>query len=51
MDEKQAWQCFEKTGSIEAYLLYHALDQKESQKGNDMQTQGHPSSDQQHCRG
>lgn len=49
MDERQAWLCFEKTGSIEAYLLYHALEQKEKEKGYDMQSQGHPSADQPHC--
>ncbi len=50
MDQKEAWQCFEKTGSIEAYLLYRAVEQKENEKGYDMQSQGHPSSDQQHRR-
>lgn len=48
MDERQAWQCFENTGSIEAYLLYHALEQKEKQSGYDMQSQGHPPKDQPH---
>lgn len=50
MDQNQAWQCFEKTGSIEAYLLYRSMEQKESQKGYDMQNEGHTSADQQHRR-
>ena len=48
--KKSDYTCFEKTGNIEAYLLYRALDQKENQKGNDMQSEGYPSADQQYRR-
>ena len=39
MTQKEAWAIFEKTGSVEAYLLYHALENKEKQ--NDPQSQGY----------
>ena len=42
MDQKEAWKCFENTGSVEAYLLYHALESKEKEAGYDMQGQGDP---------
>ena len=42
MDQKEAWKCFENTGSVEAYLLYHALEEKERQPGYDVQGQGYP---------
>lgn len=45
MDQNEAWKCFENTGSVEAYLLYHALGDKEKQPGYDMQGQGNPAAD------
>ncbi len=45
MDQKDAWKCFENTGSVEAYLLYHALEDKEKRPGYDMQGQGYPAAD------
>ncbi len=40
MTQKEAWNYFEKTGSVEAYLLYHALDSKEKEP-DDLQSQGY----------
>lgn len=40
MTEQEAWKYFETTGSVEAYLLYHALESKE--KPDDVQSQGDP---------
>ena len=31
MDEKQAWECFRNTGSVEAYLQYARLIQQKHQ--------------------
>ncbi len=45
MDQKEAWKCFENTGSVEAYLLYHALEEKEKRPEYDMQSQGYPAAD------
>ncbi|MBQ8600757.1 MAG: YqzL family protein [Clostridia bacterium] len=46
MDRKEAWQCFENTGSVEAYLAYRALEQKESEY--DLQSQRNSAEDQTH---
>ncbi len=46
MDRKEAWQCFENTGSVEAYLAYCALDRKETE--NDLQSQRNSIEDQSH---
>ncbi|MBQ7034305.1 MAG: YqzL family protein [Clostridia bacterium] len=43
MDEREAWKCFENTGSVEAYLLYHALEQKKETE-YDAQGQGYSAS-------
>ncbi len=45
MDQKEAWKCFENTGSVEAYLLYHALESKEKDPGYDAQGQGNFTAD------
>lgn len=45
MDRKEAWQCFENTGSVEAYLLYNALGNKEKDPGHDAQGQGYSAAD------
>ena len=45
MDQNDAWKCFENTGSVEAYLLYHAFEDKEKQSGYDVQGQGDPVAD------
>ncbi len=45
MDQNEAWKCFENTGSVEAYLLYHALESKEKDAGYDVQGQGYPAAD------
>ncbi len=39
MDQKEAWKCFENTGSVEAYLLYQALAGREKEPGYDVQSQ------------
>lgn len=44
MDRKEAWQCFENTGSVEAYLAYRALEQKEAEY--DLQSQRNSTEDQ-----
>ncbi len=41
MDEKEAWKYFEKTGSVEAYLLYSAYGNQERDAGHDAQSQGY----------
>ncbi len=46
MDSKEAWQRFENTGSVEAYLEYRALDQKEKGADYDLQSQRNSSEDQ-----
>ena len=46
MDRKEAWQCFENTGSVEAYLAYRALEQKEA--NDDLQSQRNSTEDQSH---
>ncbi len=45
MDEREAWKYFENTGSIEAYLLYTALEKKESHPEYDTQSQGRSAAD------
>ncbi len=45
MTQKEAWNYFEKTGSVEAYLLYHALESKENQQ-DDLQSQGYSAANQ-----
>ena len=39
MDKREAWRCFENTGSVEAYLLYQMLDKKEREPLDDAQGQ------------
>ena len=46
MDRKEAWQQFENTGSVEAYLAYRALDQQEKSVEYDLQSQRNTTTDQ-----
>lgn len=46
MDRKEAWQWFENTGSVEAYLAYRGLEQKEKGADYDLQSQRNSSENQ-----